>query len=51
MSTDDFVPDDPVLGEIDGAWKQAISELAWASAGGTGPHHAPHVWNLMRNSS
>jgi acyl-CoA dehydrogenase len=24
-----FMPDDHVLGEIDGAWKQATSELAW----------------------
>ena len=27
--TDFFVPDDHVLGEIDGAWKQATSELAY----------------------
>mgnify|MGYP003694017389 CR=1 FL=1 len=27
--TDYFVPDDHVLGEIDGAWKQATSELAY----------------------
>ena len=28
-STDAFVPDDHLLGEIDGAWKQATSELAY----------------------
>ncbi|MHB0773857.1 acyl-CoA dehydrogenase family protein [Bradyrhizobium sp. 1.29L] len=31
--TDHFVPDDHVLGEIDGAWKQAVSELAYERAG------------------
>ena len=30
---DDFVPDDHVLGEIDGAWKQATSELAYERCG------------------
>ena len=28
-----FVPDDHVLGEIDGAWKQATSELAYERIG------------------
>src|SRR5216683_3300544 len=28
-----FVPDDHVLGEIDGAWKQATSELAYERSG------------------
>src|SRR6266496_4400559 len=31
--TDHFVPDDHVLGEIDGAWKQATSELAYERSG------------------
>jgi alkylation response protein AidB-like acyl-CoA dehydrogenase len=31
--TDYFVPDDHVLGEIDGAWKQATSELAYERSG------------------
>ena len=31
--TDAFVPDDHVLGEIDGAWKQATSELAYERSG------------------
>ena len=31
--TDVFVPDDHVLGEIDGAWKQATSELAYERSG------------------
>ena len=31
--TDFFVPDDHVLGEIDGAWKQATSELAYERSG------------------
>ena len=31
--TDYFVPDDYVLGEIDGAWKQATSELAYERSG------------------
>jgi acyl-CoA dehydrogenase len=30
---DAFVPDDHVLGEIDGAWKQATSELAYERSG------------------
>ena len=30
---DTFVPDDHVLGEIDGAWKQATSELAYERSG------------------
>jgi acyl-CoA dehydrogenase len=30
---DVFIPDDHVLGEIDGAWKQATSELAYERAG------------------
>ncbi|MCC7347628.1 MAG: acyl-CoA dehydrogenase family protein, partial [Variibacter sp.] len=30
---DAFVPDDNVLGEIDGAWKQATSELAYERSG------------------
>src|SRR5476651_1832855 len=30
---DTFVPDDYVLGEIDGAWKQATSELAYERSG------------------
>src|ERR1700720_2123899 len=30
---DTFVPDDHVLGEIDGAWSQAISELAYERSG------------------
>jgi acyl-CoA dehydrogenase len=30
---DAFVPDDSVLGEIDGAWKQATSELAYERSG------------------
>jgi acyl-CoA dehydrogenase len=30
---DAFVPDDYVLGEIDGAWKQATSELAYERSG------------------
>src|SRR5260221_14602870 len=30
---DAFVPDDHVLGEIDGAWKQAASELAYERSG------------------
>jgi alkylation response protein AidB-like acyl-CoA dehydrogenase len=38
--TDYFVPDDHVLGEIDGAWKQAISELGWASSGSSNPLRA-----------
>src|ERR1700687_3380805 len=31
--TDHFVPDDHMLGEIDGAWKQATSELAYERSG------------------
>ena len=31
--TDFFVPDDHVLGEIDGAWKQATFELAYERSG------------------
>ncbi|MGH6816535.1 MAG: acyl-CoA dehydrogenase family protein [Hyphomicrobiaceae bacterium] len=31
--TEAFVPDDHVLGEIDGAWKQATSELAYERSG------------------
>src|SRR5437762_10179443 len=31
--TDAFMPDDHVLGEIDGAWKQATSELAYERSG------------------
>jgi acyl-CoA dehydrogenase len=31
--TDAFVPDDYVMGEIDGAWKQATSELAYERSG------------------
>lgn len=31
--TDVFVPDDYLLGEIDGAWKQATSELAYERSG------------------
>jgi acyl-CoA dehydrogenase len=31
--TDAFVPDDHMLGEIDGAWKQATSELAYERSG------------------
>ena len=31
--TDHFVPDDHLLGEIDGAWKQATSELAYERSG------------------
>ena len=31
--TDLFVPDDHVLGEVDGAWKQATSELAYERSG------------------
>src|SRR3978361_1792353 len=31
--TEHFVPDDHVLGEIDGAWKQATSELAYERSG------------------
>src|SRR4026207_1847015 len=31
--TDYFVPDDHMLGEIDGAWKQATSELAYERSG------------------
>ena len=31
--TDHFIPDDHVLGEIDGAWKQATSELAYERSG------------------
>jgi alkylation response protein AidB-like acyl-CoA dehydrogenase len=30
---DAFVPDDHVLGELDGAWKQATSELAYERSG------------------
>ena len=30
---DAFVPDDYVMGEIDGAWKQATSELAYERSG------------------
>jgi acyl-CoA dehydrogenase len=30
---DTFIPDDHVLGEIDGAWKQATSELAYERSG------------------
>jgi acyl-CoA dehydrogenase len=30
---DVFIPDDHVLGEIDGAWKQATSELAYERSG------------------
>jgi acyl-CoA dehydrogenase len=33
MFDDAFVPDDHVLGEIDGAWKQATSELAYERSG------------------
>ena len=32
-SSDAFVPDDHVMGEIDGAWKQATSELAYERSG------------------
>ena len=31
--SDAFMPDDHVLGEIDGAWKQATSELAYERSG------------------
>ena len=31
--TDHFVPDDHMLGELDGAWKQATSELAFERSG------------------
>jgi len=31
--TDVFIPDDHVIGEIDGAWKQATSELAYERSG------------------
>jgi acyl-CoA dehydrogenase len=31
--TDHLIPDDHVLGEIDGAWKQATSELAYERSG------------------
>ena len=31
--TDAFMPDDHMLGEIDGAWKQATSELAYERCG------------------
>src|ERR1700726_4832618 len=31
--TDHFVPEDHMLGEIDGAWKQATSELAYERSG------------------
>ncbi|MDB5502002.1 MAG: acyl-CoA dehydrogenase-like [Tardiphaga sp.] len=31
--TDHFVPDDHMLGELDGAWKQATSELAYERSG------------------
>src|SRR3974377_2118726 len=31
--TDHFIPDDHMLGEIDGAWKQATSELAYERSG------------------
>jgi len=31
--TDAFMPDDHLLGEIDGAWKQATSELAYERSG------------------
>ena len=31
--TDFFVPEDHVLGEVDGAWKQATSELAYERSG------------------
>src|SRR5215210_9043634 len=31
--TDAFMPDDHVLGEVDGAWKQATSELAYERSG------------------
>jgi alkylation response protein AidB-like acyl-CoA dehydrogenase len=31
--TDAFMPDDHVMGEIDGAWKQATSELAYERSG------------------
>jgi acyl-CoA dehydrogenase len=31
--TDTFIPDEYVLGEIDGAWKQATSELAYERSG------------------
>src|ERR1700757_4932989 len=31
--TDYFIPDDHVLGEVDGAWKQATSELAYERSG------------------
>ncbi|QUS41846.1 acyl-CoA dehydrogenase [Tardiphaga alba] len=31
--TDAFIPDDHMLGEIDGAWKQATSELAYERSG------------------
>src|SRR5204862_2320030 len=30
---DAFIPDDHVLGEVDGAWKQATSELAYERSG------------------
>ena len=30
---DTFIPDDHLLGEIDGAWKQATSELAYERSG------------------
>ena len=33
MFDDAFVPDDHVMGEIDGAWKQATSELAYERSG------------------
>jgi hypothetical protein len=33
LFADAFIPDDHVLGEIDGAWKQATSELAYERSG------------------
>jgi acyl-CoA dehydrogenase len=33
LFADAFVPDDYVLGEVDGAWKQATSELAYERSG------------------
>jgi acyl-CoA dehydrogenase len=42
---DAFVPDDHILGEIDGAWKQATSELAYERSG---PERFLETFYLMR---
>ena len=42
---DAFMPDDHVLGEIDGAWKQATSELAYERSGRSASSRPSTCWS------